>query len=1016
MEVELSAKDRRQAQEFRFARWVVNKWYIVLALAILLPIVCGVIVAVTGTIKFTSQSQYEYMVRGDPRVRQYLALDAATEKLSLGDELEGERRNSASEFKLVLFFRAKDGNALSAKNLNRQLEIEKLVREFPGYRENFCWRDENQVVCEGEQRDCALPSSLLVQLPQLFGRTTSTPQGEVICGYSQKTSVTEADVERAVEEIMVDGEVSPDYAAQLGSDLSGSDRETAYIRSSFPIGLPLAGYDSIEDREEEQREKIDEWSKELSAAVEEATGEQFEVLVFSPSLYSARLGDLSFSDFKWIALSLAFVLLYMCIHTRSIYLGLMGILQIALAFPLTYFIYRLVFQVKIFTNLHLLAIFLILGIGADDVFVFTDAWVQAGGVLGEEVNLITRMAWTYRRAAKAMLITSFTTAMAFYVTATNNLIPISAFGVWAGSLILFQYLLCIVMFPCNLVVWQRHFRYRLWRKCLKKVDPFTGETAGSKAEEDAEGRHMDAVAHNEVIDRHGSTKFCFFIPISTREDPYAAKEGGTIDFAGTRPLEMFYHSNWLRFIARFRYILLGLGAVVFGLAIWGATLLKPLEGTEQWIPDSHPAQRPIVWDRDFFGSGNTGGNALTVTVVAGLDGVDQSDVAKWDPSEIGEAEFDEDFDLRPGANREALADLCRRIQSNETLSRGGTESVTCWISEFQEFLGEDRGKDFASHEELTQQVGAFLAFSPDGQSRPNFSYRRNIAISEDRIVFTTLSFVTPDESELGFELMRPITEKWERTIADYNQGAPAGVNDVYATTIDWAFAVTSEDLVSSAVRGLGISLAVAFVAMTLSTLNVVISLYAIFIVGAIVTCVIALMYLYGWGWGISESVAVVLIVGFSVDYVVHLANAYVESKNTMRYRRSRDAITEMGISIVAGAITSFGSGVFLIFGVVIFFDKFGIVMMTTIALSLIWSTVWFMAIVVTVGPQNKVGSLEAPIRWVLRKLCCCGFAQSWLADDGDDSDVREPTKRVDLTSSDEPGASTSVSQEEELQI
>lgn len=67
--------------------------------------------------------------------------------------------------------------------------------------------------------------------------------------------------------------------------------------------------------------------------------------------------------------------------------------------------HRLIFQVKLFTNLHLLSVFIILGIGADDVFVFTDAWVQAGVVLGEDADLVKRLSWTYRRASKAVLIT-----------------------------------------------------------------------------------------------------------------------------------------------------------------------------------------------------------------------------------------------------------------------------------------------------------------------------------------------------------------------------------------------------------------------------------------------------------------------------------------------------------------------------------------------------------------------------------------------------------------------------------
>lgn len=40
-------------------------------------------------------------------------------------------------------------------------------------------------------------------------------------------------------------------------------------------------------------------------------------------------------------------------------------------------VYKLVFQIEYFDFIHILAVFLILGIGADDVFVVFDAWNQS---------------------------------------------------------------------------------------------------------------------------------------------------------------------------------------------------------------------------------------------------------------------------------------------------------------------------------------------------------------------------------------------------------------------------------------------------------------------------------------------------------------------------------------------------------------------------------------------------------------------------------------------------------------
>ena len=51
-------------------------------------------------------------------------------------------------------------------------------------------------------------------------------------------------------------------------------------------------------------------------------------------------------------------------------------LQILISFPSTYFL-SFDFQIEHFGNLQVLAIYVILGIGADDIFVLYDAFMQA---------------------------------------------------------------------------------------------------------------------------------------------------------------------------------------------------------------------------------------------------------------------------------------------------------------------------------------------------------------------------------------------------------------------------------------------------------------------------------------------------------------------------------------------------------------------------------------------------------------------------------------------------------------
>lgn len=130
----------------------------------------------------------------------------------------------------------------------------------------------------------------------------------------------------------------------------------------------------------------------------------------------------------------------------------------------------------------------------------------------------------------------------------------------------------------------------------------------------------------------------------------------------------------------------------------------------------------------------------------------------------------------------------------------------------------------------------------------------------------------------------------------------------------------SEDAFFNGVKqGVTVSFLLAFLILLIATRNVYVSLIAIKSVGFIVMCVIAVMVLKGWQLGVSESIASVVIIGFSVDYVVHLAAHYVQSPTYNRYDRSTESISQMGVSIFSGGITTLGSGIFLFGGKIIFF-------------------------------------------------------------------------------------------------
>lgn len=121
----------------------------------------------------------------------------------------------------------------------------------------------------------------------------------------------------------------------------------------------------------------------------------------------------------------------------------------------------------------------------------------------------------------------------------------------------------------------------------------------------------------------------------------------------------------------------------------------------------------------------------------------------------------------------------------------------------------------------------------------------------------------------------------------------------------------------------------------------------------IILSITAIIVCNGWEFGVSESVGIVVAIGLSVDYVVHLSAAYMHCPSNDRHTRMKEAYTEMGASIFSGTLTTFGSGFMLFGGQYINFQKFAVIITSTISISFFMSMVFFGAVMHIMGPEGK---------------------------------------------------------------
>ena len=91
-----------------------------------------------------------------------------------------------------------------------------------------------------------------------------------------------------------------------------------------------------------------------------------------------------------------------------------------------------------------------------------------------------RMAYAFKRAAKAIAVTSSTTSVAFAANGASPIIPIRAFGIYAAIIVLVNYLMVVMVMPSIQIIYEIHFKHKC-QCCDKKQDGDVEEVPKNKS-------------------------------------------------------------------------------------------------------------------------------------------------------------------------------------------------------------------------------------------------------------------------------------------------------------------------------------------------------------------------------------------------------------------------------------------------------------------------------------------------------------------------------------------------------
>jgi hypothetical protein len=192
----------------------------------------------------------------------------------------------------------------------------------------------------------------------------------------------------------------------------------------------------------------------------------------------------------------------------------------------------------------------------------------------------------------------------------------------------------------------------------------------------------------------------------------------------------------------------------------------------------------------------------------------------------------------------------------------------------------------------------------------------------------------------------------------------------------WPRMFTEVAAVNGIVWAISIIGLTAFLAVFLFTTSPRVAVCLISTISMALACVLAFFYMVGYKLGIVEAVSISVLLGSSVDYSLHIADAYAEccleasSNDTVaetgepslaairdaawRLRRrqqlAQEALGRIGGSVFHAAVTTFLSVICLVFCQVALFKQFGLVIASSVVSSIIVALFVLPALLVLFGP------------------------------------------------------------------
>lgn len=684
------------------------------------------------------------------------------------------------------------------------------------------------------------------------------------------------------------------------------------------------------------------------------------VVAMDMGLKNALFDECLISDSWLVGLGGLFVLLSMWLYTSSFFVTINTVIAIVFSLGISYFIYAMVFKLKFFPFMNLLVLIVIVGVGSDDAFIFMKMWhcilkerhkkninspLTPSSSFASDTNnpydsLVGVMARTLQHASLSMLVTSLTTAAAFYASYASSITAVRCFGIFAGTAVMVNYALMITWLPASVSISERIHCFSLnWFSNLKILAGRIGKLVKFY------GQLSDKVEQFIII------------------------------------LVLNYAIVWI--------ILLGfVGLCSAVIVLYWPKLELPDTPNFRLFTSDHLFElydtkfKDLFWFEKMYTSSDS--FKMPIRFVWGVKAIDDGNYL--DPTSRGNLHLDASFNVSAPESQVWLLEFCHSLKQQPFYQMSfGLLVPNCFIENLIAWMARKCKDSMSDIDRFPCCEASTFPFSSDvfdfclpesisslyetpreifipGVAGPKFQI---VGRTNTSIVTRVRALVVESDSNQSFSHSFDEISKFVNSVQTWFQEqlktAPTGMkNAFFISELD--FYDLQDTLSKGTVISICMAMGVALIVLLLVTLNVLVSLYAIITVTLTIFTIVGTLVLFGWKLNILESVAVSTAIGLAVDFSLHYGVQYRFSKDPSgvqdRQTSSHYALRRMIGPTIMAALTTGVAGILMLPSNVLAYIQIGIFLVVSMTISWIFSTFFLMSLLSVFGPEYGFGQVS----------------------------------------------------------